>query len=90
VSTHSYLSGFAGLLRRVADRIDHAGSPKAVGWSFTFEQGRGIVFREGHNMGCPLWYLGDDDHDLAYDRAEDRPVRVLWENLAAGRRPYTD
>ena len=42
----------AAFLRRLADRIDHAGAPKLMHWSFTFETGRGIVFREDRR-GCP-------------------------------------
>ena len=56
-------------LRRVADRVDHAGAPKGIGWSFTFEQHRGIVFRDD-GKGCPLWYLGDADYDRAHAEAD--------------------
>lgn len=55
-------------LRRIADRIDYAGSPKAMGWSFTFEQGEGIRFRED-GRGCRLWYLGDRDYERAHTEA---------------------
>ena len=52
-------------LRRIADRIDYAGAPKAIGWSFTLEQGEGIRFT--HDLrGCPLWYLGDVDYERAH------------------------
>lgn len=56
-------------LRRLADRIDHAGAPKLMHWSFTFETGRGIVFREDRK-GCPLAYLGDADYERAHDEAD--------------------
>ena len=59
----------ARLLRRLADRIDHAGAPKLTGWSFTIENRRGIVFREDRR-GCPLAYLGDGDYDRAHDEAD--------------------
>ena len=58
-------------LRRLADRIDHAGAPKITGWSFTFEDRKGIVF---HNdlRGCPVAYLGDYDYERAH--------RPLWDD----------
>lgn len=40
-------------LRKYADRIDPAGAPKYTHWTFTFERGRGLVFREdGKGMPC--------------------------------------
>lgn len=71
MSTKGYLRGFPGLLRRLADRIDYANAPKAIGTSFTFECGEGIRFRDDRR-GCPLWYLGDDDYQRAHDEA-DKP-----------------
>jgi hypothetical protein len=59
----------AGFLRRAADRIDHAGAPKLIHWSFTFENRRGIVFRED-GRGCPLAYLGDAAYSRAHDEAD--------------------
>lgn len=55
-------------LRRLADRIDHAGAPKAISWSFTFEPGHGTVFNQ-EGRGCRLWYLGDAEYDRAHDEA---------------------
>lgn len=78
------------LLRRWADRIDYKGAPKAMGWSFTFEEGRGIVFHDSHGKGCGLWYLGDSEYDKAFSGADDRPPRVMWENINEGRRPFVD
>lgn len=66
MSTRGYLSGFSGLLRRWADRIDPANAPRSTGWSFTIERGVGFVVHEGRDRGCPLWYLGDDDYDRAF------------------------
>lgn len=68
MSTRTYLRGFPGLLRRVADRLDPAGAPRAMGFSFTFERGEGIRFRDDRR-GCPIWYLGDDDYERAHDEA---------------------
>ena len=61
-------------LRRLADRIDYHGAPKAIGWTFTFEPGRGIVFHEDHGpgKGCRLWYLGDDEYERAHTEAGRR------------------
>ncbi len=56
------------LLRRLADRIDHAGAPKAMHWSFTYEEGQGIVFRQD-GRGCPVAYLSDGDYARAHDEA---------------------
>jgi hypothetical protein len=56
------------LLRRAADRIDRAGAAKIMGWSFTFEEGTGIVFRED-GRGCPLAYLGAADYARAHREA---------------------
>lgn len=56
-------------LRTLADRIDHAGAPKGMYWTFTFEDGEGIRFRED-GKGCPLWYLGDGDHERAFTEAD--------------------
>lgn len=50
-------------LRALADRIDYAGSPKGTGWSLTFEQGCGIVFR-------------DDGRGLPTLVSRRRPVRA--------------
>lgn len=59
----------AGWLRTLADRIDHAGAPKGMSMSFTYEDGEGIRFRED-GKGCPLWYLGDGDHERAHTEAD--------------------
>lgn len=75
-------------LRRFADRIDHAGAPKATHWTFTFELGEGIRFRED-GKGCRLWYLGDDSYEKAHAEADRPPVRVNWEALAEGKSPFT-
>jgi hypothetical protein len=61
------LHALAMALRRWADRIDDAGSPKAVGWSFTIESS-GLVFNSD-GRGCPLWYLSDEDYARAHDEA---------------------
>lgn len=73
-----YLSGFSGLLRRIADRIDYQGAPKCTGMSFTFEQGEGIRLRED-GKGCPVWYLGEDDYQRAHEEADSN--RIMPERL---------
>lgn len=66
-----YLSGFPGLLRRLADRIQREGAPKKMSeYSFTFERGEGLKFRKD-GRGCPLWYFSDD-YERAHTEA-DRP-----------------
>lgn len=73
MSAHSYLKGFPGLLRRIADRLDDDGAPKGMScYSFTFENGEGIRFRDD-GRGCPLWHLGKDDYERAHTEA-DNPV----------------
>jgi hypothetical protein len=59
-------------MRRFADRIDHAGAPKISHWSFTFEEGRGLVFRQD-GRGCPVAYLGDGEYARAHSEAGDYP-----------------
>ncbi len=58
-------------MRRIADRLDHEGAPKIIHWSFTFEVGEGIRFRDD-GKGCPLAYLGDADYERAHDEADTR------------------
>jgi hypothetical protein len=55
-------------LRFLADRIDHAGAPKATSLTFTFEERTGLVVRDD-GRGCRLWYLGDEDYERAHDEA---------------------
>jgi hypothetical protein len=55
-------------LRYAADRIDHAGAPKAMSVSFTFEDRTGIVFRDD-GRGCCLWRYGDESYERAHDEA---------------------
>ena len=66
-------------LRFLADRIDYAGAPKRIGWTFTFERGEGIVFRQDER-GCPVWYLGDSDYERAHGEADRAPE---WPDLRA-------
>lgn len=60
-------------LRFLADRIDPSGAPRQTGWSFTFEQGTGIVFRQD-GVGCPIWYLGMDSYARAHHEADTDQV----------------
>ena len=73
----------ADWMRDTADRIDHEGAPKLMGWSFTFERGEGIRFR-GDGHGCPLAYLGDGDYERAHAEADKPAPRVPWRELAEG------
>jgi len=56
-------------LRKYADRIDHRGATKFTHWSFTFETGRGLVFRDD-GKGCPVCYYGDQDYERAHTEAD--------------------
>jgi len=58
----------ADVLRKYADRLDHAGAPKAISVRFTFEDHVGIMFRDD-GRGCRLWYLGDQDYERAHTEA---------------------
>jgi hypothetical protein len=71
-------------MRTWADRIDHAGAPKAIGWSFTFEENEGIRFRED-GRGCRLWYYGEDDYQRAHDESDSEHYQVDWANMTAER-----
>ncbi len=75
-------------LRMLADRISPDTGPRAMSYSFTFEPGRGIVFREGERQGCPLWLMAED-YDRAHDEADTEHTVVNWANLAEKSRPYT-
>lgn len=69
------LPRLAGLLRRIADRIDYCGAPKLTGFSFTFETGEGIRWRHD-GRGCPVAYLGDEQYERAHSEADsDRHLR---------------
>ena len=76
-------------LRRLADRIDYDHAPKAIGWSFTFEPGRGLVWHNNHGQirsepktGCPVWYLSDADYERAHNESEE-----VWVGLGPIREP---
>lgn len=56
-------------LRRIADRIDPANTPRCTGYSFTIEPGEGIRWRDD-GRGCPLWYLSEADYQRAHDEAD--------------------
>lgn len=79
------MGALAQWLRRLADRLDHAGAPKLMSWSFTFEEYEGIRFRED-GKGCPLAYLGDASYERAHAEADRPPPRIPWEALAEGKR----
>lgn len=56
-------------MRKWADRIDHYGAPKLTSYSFTFETGEGIRFRDD-GRGCRLAYLGDAEYEKAHTEAD--------------------
>lgn len=70
-------------LRKWADRIDHRGAPKAIGWSFTHEHMEGRPRFRDDGRGCPLWYLGDDAYARAHSEADTEHVIVNWKDGTA-------
>lgn len=63
-------------LRCWADRIDRDNATFCLsGYSFTFEDHKGIVFRED-GKGCPLAYIGKDDYERAHTES-DTTARAL-------------
>jgi hypothetical protein len=83
----------ARALRRFADRIDRDGAPKAIGLSFTFEPGRGVVVHGQAGIhrigqpGCPLYYLNDQDYLRAHAEQVDQhawidPSTGQWMGVA--------
>ncbi|WP_280393068.1 hypothetical protein [Nocardia wallacei] len=62
-------------LRKYADRIDYEHAPRHMGYSFTFETGEGIRFRDD-GRGCGLWYLGDAEFEKAHAEADSATVDV--------------
>ena len=75
-------------LRRIADRIDPANTPRCTGYSFTIESGEGIRWR-GDGRGCPLWYLSETDYQRAHDEANGTtsPALVSLQFATVNRRP---
>lgn len=67
-------------LRRLADRLDDPHAPRHMGHSFTFELGKGIVFRTD-GRGCPLWYLSEADHDRAHTEADNPAPWINWKTM---------
>lgn len=62
---------FATQLRYLADRIDPIGAPRLMThYSFTFERGRGLVFRED-GKGCMLAYMGQAEYEKAHTEADN-------------------
>lgn len=76
-------AALARWLRRLADRIDHAGAPKIMGWSFTYETSEGIRFRQD-GRGCPLAYLSDEAYERAHTEATGMTAQVYVGTIPAG------
>lgn len=56
-------------MRMWADRIHHPSAPKFIGYSFTFEYKKGIVFRDDRK-GCPLMIYDDESYELAHRESD--------------------
>ena len=57
--------------------------PKLLGWSFTFENHKGVVFNQD-GRGCPLMYFNDEEYERAHNEAIDASPRIDWKKLADG------
>jgi hypothetical protein len=60
----------ANHLRELADRLDSRGATRVTGWSFTFEEGEGIRFRQD-GRGCPVAYVGEEQYDRAHSESDE-------------------
>lgn len=64
-------------LRTIADRIDREHAPRRTHLSFTYKPtipGRqGGAFVNADGIGCPLWYLSEDDYERAHTEAPRAP-----------------
>ncbi len=58
-------------LRCLADRIDYPHAPRVLSYSFTFERGEGIKFRDD-SKGCPLGIIHYDQYDRAWNEADKK------------------
>lgn len=67
-------------LRCFADRVDPDNGPGGMSYSFTFELGEGIRFRDD-GRGCPLWYLGAADYQRAHDEADKPAPQIDWKTM---------
>jgi hypothetical protein len=57
-------------LRYLADDIDYEGAPRVLtSYTFTFERGKGLVFRKDRR-GCKLMYPGMDEYEKAHTEAD--------------------
>lgn len=62
-------------LRYLADRIDDDGAPRYMGYSFTFERGIGIAFRQDgavnreDQKGCPLMYRDNEPPEYFWKKS---------------------
>ena len=56
-------------LRRLADWIDPVGAPRLTHWTFTFERGEGVRFRED-GRGCRVAYLGEEEYERAHTESD--------------------
>lgn len=68
-------------LRCRADRIDPLNAPRRLsGDTFTFEKGRGLVYRQD-GRGCPIWYLGEDDYRKAFTESDSSVRQIDWTTM---------
>jgi len=81
----SFRYWLAQRLRFLSDRIHPDSAFRHTGMSFHFKTGHGIIMEECSGRGCPLWYQGRDDYELAHqvdDVAQTHGELVVPESVA--------
>ena len=66
---NSFRAWIGKRLRFLADRIDYEGAPRLMSYTFTYETGEGIRFRQD-KRGCRLAYLGNAEYEKAHTEAD--------------------
>lgn len=67
-------------LHLTADRLSSNNARRLLHWTFTYEPGRGQVFRED-GRGCRLAYLSAADYERAHTEADDPQSWVDWKTM---------
>lgn len=65
--------------------LPYEDQPKIMGWYFTFETYKGIVFNQD-GRGCKLMYIDDREYEKAHSESLSKPPRIDWKKLANGGR----
>ena len=78
-SLQSKRERFAMWLRKMADRIGPNGAPRITNYSFTYEKGEGIRFRDD-GRGCTVVYYGHDEYARSHTEADN----TIWPEMSTG------